>query len=398
MDDQLVVNTEGVSGKLGITDAGAGRGLNIKVNHRKSPAPSLEDSADSDSAYSNSMGSYPRVDELANPEKVNVQRHRSYSPSVYSTQKKRKRHARSRTPANRGTRPSAGFSSLKEERLHLCLSLKRLKDEGVKGISDFDENTSIEELRMELRALEDDELVRNGIQNCRSALVTISAGIEIANRRYNPFDLDLNGWSQNLYESVETFDGVFERLTKKYSRRVGSIAPEAQLLIMLASNAFSFCFMRSMLKACEPSMTKVAADNPELVRQMMSSIAQQAAPEPPPRFGLNVMPPFPPGAPPISTRGNFVPQPPPEPEPPKQQPPREPTPAKDEPPPVTGPDQAKLNALVQKAQRIVTAESSDATSSLMSFDSVSFDDGSTVSSLPKKRGRKPKKALNVIDL
>jgi hypothetical protein len=74
-------------------------------------------------------------------------------------------------------------------------------------------------------------------------------------------------------------------------------------------------------------------------------------------------------------------------------------------PPLSGPDQARLNALVQKAQRIVTAESSQETSSLISFDSVSFDDVSVTdtiaSSIPKKRGRPPKKAkkeANVINI
>lgn len=344
MDHNLIVNPEGVSGNIKISQNDKKGPLNIDVVQKRSPErkPKREASSSTGSARPHRD---LQMDDLANPEKGNVEQREwppssSESSSSYSSRKRRsKKHkprhkhsSRSRSGSSssdgsyasrRKARPSPGFSTLKEERLHICLTLKRMKDEGVKGIPDFDEETDIEELRMELKALEQDDLVRSGIQNCRSALITISAGVEIANKRFNPFDIELQGWSQHLYESIETFDGVFERLTKKYARRVGDIAPEAQLLIMLAGNAFSYCFMQSMMKACEPSMAKVAKDNPELVKKMMDSINQQAQTSPTENlsvpFTASPSAPTPASAPtvfrapvsvpntmPVSTRGEFI--------------------------------------------------------------------------------------------
>lgn len=67
----------------------------------------------------------------------------------------------------------------------------------------------------------------------------------------------------------------FERLVRKYSKRVGTISPEMQLIIMMVGNAFTFCFTKAMLKSVQPSMTKVAEENPELIKNMMEKIMRE---------------------------------------------------------------------------------------------------------------------------
>lgn len=155
------------------------------------------------------------------------------------------------------------------------LTLKRMRGGGVENISDYTLDSNIEEMRLELKTLQDDQMVTNGIENCRVALITVTTGTEILNKQYNPFDLDLDGWSQSIFESIERYDGVLEKLTRKYVKRVAAISPELQLLLMLCGSAASFVFTKSMMKAAMPSMTKVAEDNPELVRKMMASMSPQ---------------------------------------------------------------------------------------------------------------------------
>lgn len=438
---KLVVNREGLSGNVRVTTERRpnNNALEFKIKANDSHHPnSTEDDTfkvpptdeDDDNELSEQYAENPAfIDELANPAKKGAYTPKEFPYSDMSlsdasrgrrgrTSRRHKRGDRRRSSSlSPAPKPSAGFSSIKEERLHICLALKRLRDEGVTGIVNFDESTDIEELRMELKAIEQDELVRSGIMNCRSALVTISAGIEIVNKRFNPFDLELNGWSQHLFESIETFDGVFERLTKKYSRRVSAIAPEAQLLIMLAGNAFSYCFMRSMIRACEPSMSKVAEQNPELVRQMMNSIAQQQQPAPAQQAPVHNPVPGPHTVPAFSSRGKE----------PKstdapatrivasseQRPPllktQDAAEAPPEPPVMVGPDKQTLEALIARAQRIATEASSD--SSLLSVvtGSISMSATDTIeSALPsdqkrkkvpnKQRSSSKKSAANVIDI
>lgn len=154
-----------------------------------------------------------------------------------------------------------------------------MKADGVEKFSDFTTDLDIEEMRMELRTLQEDQTLSNGIESCRTALITVTTGLEIMNKKNNPFDLDQDGWSQSIFEGIERYDAVLEKLVKKYSKRVSAISPEIQLMLMLCGSAASFCFTKSMLKAAQPTMTKIAEENPELVRKMMQSMAPPAQPQ-----------------------------------------------------------------------------------------------------------------------
>jgi uncharacterized membrane protein YgcG len=203
-------------------------------------------------------------------------------------------------------KPSPGFNTLKEEKLHFLLALKRMKADGVEGITEYTVESDLEEMRMELKAFEQDETIRTGIMTCRSAIVTFAAWMEVANTRFNPFDLDINGFSESLFEKIERYDGVFKRLVRKYSRRAANVSPEMQLMMMFVGNAFTFCFTKSMMKSMQPSMTKIAEENPEMVKKMMEGILrEQMAKGQAPSFaaaeGGQEAPDF--MQPPMSTRG-----------------------------------------------------------------------------------------------
>ena len=40
-------------------------------------------------------------------------------------------------------------------------------------------------------------------------------GLEFMNKRYNPFEIQLEGWSENVMENVDDYDEVFEELYVK---------------------------------------------------------------------------------------------------------------------------------------------------------------------------------------
>jgi hypothetical protein len=173
----------------------------------------------------------------------------------------------------RSNRP--GFTSIQEEKLYILLTLKRMRAEGVDKILDFSADSDIEEMRLELKMLQEDLMVINGIENCRTALITFTTGTEILNKKYDPFDLDLDGWSQRILESIKRYDGVLEKLTRKYVKCVSAISPKIQLLLMLCGSAASFCFTKSMMKGAQPTMIRIAEENPELIQKMMQGMAQQ---------------------------------------------------------------------------------------------------------------------------
>ncbi|GAQ92156.1 hypothetical protein KFL_009350025 [Klebsormidium nitens] len=179
---------------------------------RRTRSPSVRASSGSEGAFG--------IDDLVNPRKRrspapdrefddgrrrHKDRRRERSPSVASrsVDSVRSSHGGRKEKTRGAHKPSPGFATLKEEKLHILLALRRMKEEGVRGITDFDPDSDIEEMRIELRAFEDDETVRTGIQSCRTALVTFSTGLEVANTKYNPFDLDMRGFSESVFERIE---------------------------------------------------------------------------------------------------------------------------------------------------------------------------------------------------
>jgi hypothetical protein len=152
-------------------------------------------------------------------------------------------------------------------------------------------DSDIEEMRLELKTLADDQMVSSGIETCRTALISITTSMEVLNRKYDLFGLDLDGWSQSTFDGIERYDSVLEKLSRKYSKRVANIGPGMQLLLMLSFSGAQFCFNKSMIEAAMPNFRKVAADNPELVEKMKQSMKKSPVvdeddpgpPPPPPR-------------------------------------------------------------------------------------------------------------------
>jgi hypothetical protein len=112
-------------------------------------------------------------------------------------------------------------------------------------------------------------------------LVACVTGLEFLNKRYNPFEIQLEGWSESVMENVDDYDGVFEELYVKYRSKV-NVAPEVKLIMMLGGSAMMFHLTNSMFKSVMPNMNDVMKQNPDLVKNMMAAVQNTTrAPEGP---------------------------------------------------------------------------------------------------------------------
>jgi len=93
----------------------------------------------------------------------------------------------------------------------------------------------------------------------------------VLNKRYNPFEVQLEGWSESVMENVDDYDGVFEELYVKYRSKV-NVAPEVKLIMMLGGSAMMFHLTNSMFKSVMPNMNDVMKQNPDLVKNMMAAV------------------------------------------------------------------------------------------------------------------------------
>src|SRR6056300_232013 len=167
--------------------------------------------------------------------------------------------------------PSKGYSSIDEEKSDLLNKLGRLEKKGFAVNKRLNAYSNVEDLRTEVKRITYSIDVEQSIRFSRRMLVACVTGLEFLNKRYNPFEIQLEGWSESVMENVDDYDGVFEELYVKYRSKV-NVAPEVKLIMMLGGSAMMFHLTNSMFKSALPNMNDVLKQNPDLVKNMMSAV------------------------------------------------------------------------------------------------------------------------------
>lgn len=167
--------------------------------------------------------------------------------------------------------PSEGYTSIEEEKADILNKLSRLEKKGFNVNKRLNAYSSITELRTELKRIMYGIETEQSVKFSRRMLIACVTGVEFLNKRYNPFDVQLEGWSESVMENVDDYDGVFEELYVKYRNKV-AVAPEIKLIMMLGGSAMMFHLTNSMFKTAMPNMNDVLKQNPDLVKNMMNAV------------------------------------------------------------------------------------------------------------------------------
>ena len=173
--------------------------------------------------------------------------------------------------SDQGEQPSKGYTSIDEEKSDLINKLARLEKKGFAVNKRLNAYSNVDELRSEVKRITYSIDVEQSVRFSRRMLVACVTGLEFLNKRYNPFEVQLEGWSESVMENVDDYDGVFEELYVKYRSKV-SVAPEVKLIMMLGGSAMMFHLTNSMFKSVMPNMNDVMKQNPDLIKSMMSAV------------------------------------------------------------------------------------------------------------------------------
>ena len=164
----------------------------------------------------------------------------------------------------------------KKEKIEYLNKLQRLEQKGFPVSRRYTMDNSLDEVKQEYMRLVDARNLEASLRFQRQALMGVVTGLEWLNDRFDPFDLNLDGWSEQVHENQEDFDEIFEELYDKYKDR-GKMPPEARLIFALAGSGFmchvSNTFMRQRLGQ---GMDNVLKNNPELARQFAQAAANEA--------------------------------------------------------------------------------------------------------------------------
>jgi hypothetical protein len=136
---------------------------------------------------------------------------------------------------------------------------------------------SLEEIKAEYARLNDVRNLEASLKFQRNMLMTFATGAEFLNNRFNPFDVNLEGWSESVHENAEDYDEIFEELYDKY-KEAGKMPPEVRLVMTLGASAAMFHITNTYFKSKVPGMDDILRSNPELMKQFATAAANQAGP------------------------------------------------------------------------------------------------------------------------
>lgn len=179
--------------------------------------------------------------------------------------------------------PSPGYKTIDDEKMDLLNKLARLERKGFNVNKRLNAYSPVEDLRTEYKRITYTIDVDQSIKFSRRALMATVTALEWANKRYNPFELQLDGWSESIMENLDDYDGVFEELHVKYGQKM-AVAPEVKLLMMVGGSAMMFHLTNSMFKAAIPNISEVLKQNPGLQQSMVQAVqnTRPRAPAPTP--------------------------------------------------------------------------------------------------------------------
>lgn len=184
--------------------------------------------------------------------------------------------------------PKSPRTVLREKR-KLLFKLKRYEKKGYKLSAKFSIHTPLEEIQCEYETIRKESNLENSLKVSKNILISVCSVLEFLNNKFDPLDIVLDGWSEEINEDVETgdYDEVLEDLYDKYADTV-EMGPEIKLLMMIGGSAVKFHLCHTVLKTIIPGAETLLKQNPGL-KSDIASLIQKNVPELD-MNDLNVMP------------------------------------------------------------------------------------------------------------
>ena len=206
---------------------------------------------------------------------------------------------------------------LLREKFSYLRKLETLEKKGVELSKKYTMDSSLQEMQGEYETIMEEKVKQNSVKFQGNMLMAIINGIEFLNGKFDPFDIKLDGWSEQVQENINDYDDVFSELYEKYKSKA-SMAPEIKLLFQLGGSAMMVHMTNTMFKSAMPGMDDIMRQNPDLMRSFQNAAVNSMAQTSPGFSGFmsNIMNPEPQppsgrGPPaPLATQGpNSIPPP-----------------------------------------------------------------------------------------
>jgi hypothetical protein len=161
----------------------------------------------------------------------------------------------------------------REKRRKKRAMIKKLEEWYEKGLiknkSHFDLDSPYEEIEDEYEQAMEDKRKKDSVKLQGYWFMTFINSMEYANAVFNPFDLNLDGWGEQVSEDLDSYEDIFAELYEKY--KGGKMAPEVSLLLRIGFSAAVLNFSNKALSSAVPHVNDVLKQSPELMRMFTNA-------------------------------------------------------------------------------------------------------------------------------
>ena len=161
------------------------------------------------------------------------------------------------------------------------MMMKRLDEWRTKGLvsgAHFNNDSSYEEVEDEYETALEDKKKGESKKLYSWWFMTFVNTVEYANAAFNPFDINLDGWGEQVNDDIDSYDEIFGELYDKY--KGGKLSPEIALMLRLGFSAAVVNFTNRALSSATPGFNDVIRQSPELMKMFtnatVNSMSQQS--------------------------------------------------------------------------------------------------------------------------
>ena len=166
--------------------------------------------------------------------------------------------------------PQMTKEEMLREKFKVLRKLESLEKKGVDLTKKYSMESNLLEMQGEYEMIMEEKAAKNSVKFQANMMMAVINGIEFLNSRFDPFDIKLDGWGDQINENISDYDEVFGELYEKYKSKA-SMSPELKLLFQLGGSAMMVHMTNTMFKTAMPGMDDIFRQNPDLMRHFQSA-------------------------------------------------------------------------------------------------------------------------------
>jgi Family of unknown function (DUF5767) len=156
------------------------------------------------------------------------------------------------------------------EKFKLLKKIESMERKGVEFSKKYNMESSYNEMKCEYDAIMEDKAKQASIKFQGNMMLSIVSGIEYLNGKFDPFDINLDGWGEQVTESLTDYDDIFGELYDLYKDKT-HVSPWLRLMFQLGGSGLMVHMTNSLMKTAMPNMDDILRQNPDLMRQFQSA-------------------------------------------------------------------------------------------------------------------------------